>query len=423
MVVKRGYKQTEVGVIPEDWEIKSISDLNFDISDGNYSSKYPKASDFRIIGIPFIRANNIRNMKVVDDELRYISEEQHSELLKGHLKKNDILITTRGEIGQIALVPDRHIGSNINAQLVRINVDKLKYDHRYIAFILAFDSTQKQFDNLQTGSALKQLPVGKFTSLKLPLPPTKAEQQAIAEALSDVDGLISALDALIAKQRAIKQGAMQELLTGQRRLPGFAGEWEVKKLGECGDFKNGINKGKEDFGVGHPFVNLLDIFGISRVSQSSSLGLINSTESERAAYSLNKGDILFVRSSVKPEGVGLTSLVCNDLKDTVYSGFLIRFRDYGKLSFEYKEYCFYEKNFRRKLIDSSTVSANTNINQNSLKNLEILLPPTLAEQTAIAQILADMDDAIAALVQKRAKTVALKQGMMQALLTGQVRLV
>ena len=133
---------------------------------------------------------------------------------------------------------------------------------------------------------------------------------------------------------------MQQLLTGKKRLPGFSGEWEVKKLGEIGEFKNGINKGKEDFGFGYPFINLLNVFGQPKIFQGLSLGLINSSPEERKIYELRKGDILFIRSSVKPEGVGLTSVVQYDLEDTVYSGFLIRFRDFGKLDFEYKVHCF-----------------------------------------------------------------------------------
>lgn len=128
-------------MIPRDWDVKPLKDLNLEISDGNYSSKYPKASEFRANGVPFIRANNVRNMNIVDDDLRFISDELHAELRKGHLQRNDILITTRGEVGQIAFVPDRHIGSNINAQLVRMNANGLPYDYRFIGYLLAFDNT------------------------------------------------------------------------------------------------------------------------------------------------------------------------------------------------------------------------------------------------------------------------------------------
>ena len=133
--------------------------------------------------------------------------------------------------------------------------------------------------------------------------------------------------------------------------------WEVRTLGTLGQFKNGINKGKEDFGHGFPFLNLMDVFGVPKVSTDSSFGLVNSSLGEREAYALQSGDVLFVRSSVKPEGVGLTILIPEDLPNTVFSGFLIRYRDNGSLALEFKEHCFWEASFRNRLIASSTVSA------------------------------------------------------------------
>ena len=213
----KGYKKSEVGVIPEDWELKAIKELNFDISDGNYSSKYPTSNEFKITGVPFIRANNIGQMTVIDDDMRFISVDKHSQLLKGHLRKNDILITTRGDIGQIALVPDRHINSNINAQIVRINTKDSQIYSIYFAYFLLQDTIQKIIKNMQTGSALKQLPVSRLTTLAVAIPPLP-EQKAIAQVLSDIDSEITALEKRRAKTQAIKQGMMQELLTGKTRL-------------------------------------------------------------------------------------------------------------------------------------------------------------------------------------------------------------
>ncbi|MEH2429014.1 MAG: restriction endonuclease subunit S [Nostoc sp.] len=198
--------------------------------------------------------------------------------------------------------------------------------------------------------------------------------------------------------------------------------WVVKKLGDIGKFKNGINKGKEDFGFGYPFVNLLDIFGRTKLSNNLSLGLVNSTQQERKDYELKQGDVLFVRSSVKPEGVGLTAVVIEDLDDSVYSGFIIRFRDFNLLNLSYKEYCFYEEKFRKRLIDNSTVSANTNINQDALKNLALAFPPTVAEQKAIAQSLSDVDALITECDRLITKKRNNKQGTMEQLLTGKKRL-
>jgi len=193
-------------------------------------------------------------------------------------------------------------------------------------------------------------------------------------------------------------------------------DWEVKTLGEIGVFKNGINKSSEDFGFGYPFVNLMDVFGRTSISQNESFGLINSNDVERKLYELKKGDVLFIRSSVKPSGVGLTCVIENNLPNIVFSGFIIRYRDDNYLDEGYKKHCFYDERFRNNLIGSSTVSANTNINQEALKKLKIPLPPTKAEQTLIATALSDADALISSLEKLIAKKRNIKQGAMQQLL-------
>jgi type I restriction enzyme, S subunit len=199
-------------------------------------------------------------------------------------------------------------------------------------------------------------------------------------------------------------------------------DWESYPLGEIGKFKNGINKGIEAFGHGSPFVNLLDVFGVNSIASTENLGLVASTKFELNTYDLRKGDVLFIRSSVKPSGVGLTAVIEKDLPGAVFSGFLIRFRDLGQVDTNFKRYCFYEEGFRRKVISASSVSANTNINQDNLKTLSITLPPTKAEQEAIAEALSDVDALIGSLEKLIAKKRHLKQGAMQLLLTGKKRL-
>ena len=199
-------------------------------------------------------------------------------------------------------------------------------------------------------------------------------------------------------------------------------EWNAVPLGDLGKFKNGINKNSESFGHGSPFVNLMDVFGVSRIASNEALGLVATNASEQQTYDLRKGDVVFIRSSVKPSGVGLTAVVEDDLPGTVYSGFLIRYRDNGKLSDMFKQHCFYEEGFRRRVIGASSVSANTNINQDNLKRLPLALPPTKAEQEAIAEALSDADALIESLEQLIAKKRLLKQGAMQELLTGKKRL-
>ena len=199
-------------------------------------------------------------------------------------------------------------------------------------------------------------------------------------------------------------------------------DWDARPLSAIGQFKNGINKSSEAFGHGSPFVNLMDVFGVSSIKAGDELGLVETTEAEQKTYDLRRGDVLFIRSSVKPSGVGLTAVVEADIPKTVYSGFLLRFRDSDALDLGFKRHCFYAEKFRSKLIGASSVSANTNINQDNLKKLLIALPPTLPEQRAIATALSDVDGLLGGLDRLIAKKRDLKQAAMQQLLTGQTRL-
>jgi len=152
-------------------------------------------------------------------------------------------------------------------------------------------------------------------------------------------------------------------------------DWEFYALGDIGKFKNGLNKDSQAFGHGSKFINLMDVFGVNRIISTEQLGLVECTSFELTAYNLRPGDVIFVRSSVKPSGVGLTAVVENYLPETVYSGFLIRFRDGGFINDAFKKHCFYEEGFRKRVVGSSSVSANTNISQDSLKNYRFHFHP------------------------------------------------
>lgn len=202
--------------------------------------------------------------------------------------------------------------------------------------------------------------------------------------------------------------------------------WEVIQLGKIGSFKNGVNKSKDDFGFGVPFINLQDVFGHWEIEHND-FDLVNVAEKELKNYNLKKGDILFIRSSVKPSGVGLTSVIKEDILNTIYSGFIIRFRSKDNiLDIDYSKYCFHDEFFRQRLLQKSTVSANSNINQESLVTLDLLLPP-IKEQEKIAEILSRLDKAIAATNCLIEKEKNIKISIMQELLTngidekGQIR--
>jgi len=202
--------------------------------------------------------------------------------------------------------------------------------------------------------------------------------------------------------------AENEKLKPKRRFKKFqnAQAWEQRKLGELGDFKNGMNFNKDAMGHGYPFVNLQDIFG-KTIIDVNCLGLAESTDRQREEYSLKKGDVLFVRSSVKPAGVGETALVANDFPNTTYSGFIIRFRAYLELEDQFKRYIFTTKSIRNQIMTKATSSANTNINQDSLGLTKIYFL-LLTEQSAIGNFFCTLDNLITIHQCKLEKVKALK---------------
>jgi type I restriction enzyme S subunit len=257
---------------------------------------------------------------------------------------------------------------------------------------------------------------GAFT-ITLPTPP---EQHAIAGALSDMDALIGALDQLIAKKRDLKQASMQQLLTGQKRLPGFRGNWEVKWLGDVGVFSKGRGiKKNEVVADGFPCVRYGEIYTYHNDYVkvfNSFISAVTARQSER----IQKGDLLFAGSGETAEEIGKCVAFLGD-EEAYAGGDIVIFRPVGQ-----------DSKFLGFLMNHSSVAcqkarmgqgdAVVHISARTLALLELELPAQ-PEQTAIAEVLSDMDAELVALEQRRDKTRALKQGMMQELLTGRTRLV
>jgi len=195
------------------------------------------------------------------------------------------------------------------------------------------------------------------------------------------------------------------------RFEGFSGEWVEKTLGEIGSLKNGMNFDKSAMGHGYPFVNLQNVFGKNEIS-GENLGLAFSTENQRKDYSLNEGDVLFIRSSVKPEGVGEAAVVPKTMENTTYSGFIIRFRPSIEMNANFNRFIYSTANCRKQILASSTSSANSNINQDSLQRVQFALPHKL-EQTAIGNYFQKLDELINQHQQKHDKLSNIKKAMLE----------
>jgi len=258
--------------------------------------------------------------------------------------------------------------------------------------------------------------------IRLALPPTKAEQEAIAEALSDADALIESLEQLITKKRHLKQGAMQELLTGKKRLQGFSGDWQIVGAGSIGRFRGGSGfptayQGSQSGDL--PFFKVSDM---NNEGNETFMRTANNYVSE--ATRKNLGVNFFPPNTIVFAKVGAAVflerkklLAMDSCIDNNLAGYLL----YDDQRVDYRYIHYFLLNFRLSSLVSTT--ALPSLNGSVLNAIEIPLPATKAEQTAIATILSDMDAEITALETKLTKARHIKQGMMQELLTGRIRLV
>lgn len=301
------------------------------------------------------------------------------------------------------------------------------YHNSFFKYYLSSSFGVNSLERSMNGSALQEIPISSLRSIPIPLPPL-AEQRAIAAALSDVDALLAAQDALLAKKRAVKTAAMQQLLTGAQRLPGFSGAWTTKRLGEVFDLLRTGSQSRAqlsstgDFGYihygdvhGHPSSHLdLDKTVLPRIN----------SELVATLPHIEEGDWVMVDASEDYDGVGKSYEVVNVRGRRVVAGLhtLLMRGDKTEVADGFKGYIPFIPSFRDQLVRMATGTSVYGISKTSVVDAELLLPP-VDEQRAIAAVLSDMDAEIEALEAQRGKTEQVKQGMMQELLTGRTRLV
>jgi len=408
MGVRRGYKQTEAGVVPEDWLDYTIGDL-IDFEGGSQ----PDKSVFRASWKPgFIRLIQIRDYKT-DKFETYIP----SNLARRFCSKTDIMI---GRYGPPIFQILRGLSGAYNVALIKARpLPQLNQSFAYYFLkqerLFQFIEKLSQRTSGQTGIDIKEL-----RGYPFPLPPTKGEQEAIAEALSDADALIESLEQLITKKRQIKQGAMQALLTGKKRLPGFSGEWEPKRLGELGSFLKGSGVSKDQSLSG----NLACVrYGEIYTRHNDYVKTFQSWISRDVAATatrLKYGDILFAGSGETKEDIGKSVAFVHD--EEAYAGGDIIILRTEKAAPLFLGYYLNTASINRQKASRGQGDAVVHISATSLSEIQGIFP-TMSEQKAIAEILSDMGTEITILEIKLNKARQIKQGMMQELLTGKTRLV
>ena len=392
-----------------------IGDLDIHISDGNYSSKYPRSEEFIESGVPFIRANNLVNKSISDEEMYFISPQKHGLLKKGHLKTNDVLISTRGDLGKVALVPKRYNDSNINAQLVLLRPNPHKIDPLYLLYCFEGDRVKGQISQLQTGTALKQLPVGNLKRIKIPLPPLE-EQRRIAAILDKADGVRRKRKEAIRLTEELLRSTFLEMFGDPVTNPKG---WEVKRLGEiCTNFQNGIGKNSEHYGHGSKVANISDLYEWHRFIPEK-YSLLDVTPKEIEKYSLMRGDLLFVRSSVKREGVAVCSVYDSD-EICLFSSFMIRVRPRTDLiNPEFLSLMLRTPPMRNRLILGSNTSTITNISQPGLSKIEVVVPP-IKTQNLITKVTKNIEESVRCHLQALEQSENLFNSLLQRAFRGEL---
>lgn len=409
----------KVGSVAAEWQSVKIRDVTTQITVGfvGFMSHL-----FRSAGIVVLRGSNVKEGKLDLSDLRFIDAPTHTLWKKSALLAGDILVVRVGYPGTACVVP-AGIGQANAAGLVLIRPDRAIVVPEYLVACLNSDDGRRQVQSLLVGGAQQVFNTATAAEFRFLLPQLK-EQEAIAEALSDADAAIEAIDALIAKKRDVKQAAMQQLLTGRTRLPGFSEEWREIRLGDLGVTFGGLaGKSGQDFVDGNAsYVTFMNVM-TNVVLQPTGSESVRIGVGEHQAQLL-AGDIIFNGSSETPEEVGFGAAVPRELEGLYLNSFCFGFRpklsaDLDPIFFAYLTRSSVGRDVIRPMAQGST---RYNLAKTNLLDGRFILPP-LAEQQTIVVVLSDMDSEIEALVAERDKMRLAKQGMMQELLSGRVRLV
>lgn len=400
MELREGFRQTDLGIYPEDWSQRTIEEFGPYVTSGSrgWGSYYSEHGDL------FVRITNLTREWIYLNlsDLRFVKLPQHSnEGLRTKLKENDILISITADIGIIGFVTnDVPTPAYINQHISLVRFDSESICPKFVSYFIASNAVQKIFRSLTDAGAKAGMNLSTVKQIKFMLPPSKLEQEAIANTLSDTDAYVESLEKLVAKKRLIKKGVMQELLTGIRRLKGCNSKLINKKLGEVAHIKTGNRNNQDKIEDGqYPF-------------------FVRSNHVERInTYSHDCEAILVPGEG----GIGKIFHYINgrfDVHQRVYA--ITNF--IPEVSAKYI-YLYMSENFGAHAMENSVKATVDSLRLPTFLNFEITMPQLKEEQEAIANTLTDMEQEIRKCEEKLQKARLIKQGMMQELLTGRIRLV
>ena len=414
-----GYKRTEVGVVPQDWRVETLVTVA-KVRTGPFGSALHER-DYVNDGTPIITVEHLSEQGIVHYNLPLVSDADRSRLKNYALRVGDIVFSRVGSVDRNSLVSEAENGWLFSGRLLRVRTSETSICPPYLSYHFDSEPFKQRVREVAVGQTMASLNTQILNGLHIVLPPP-TEQTAIAQALSDVDGLLGALEALIAKKRAIKQAAMQQLLTGKIRMQ--RGEQSCGyKSSELGLIPNdwqvqSLREGIGLFSGNHVFAQYCNTKGEGMPYLTGPADFPNGTITQtkftmRPTSVCELNDILV---TVKGSGAG-TLIEADSVYCISRQLMAIRVRDWNV------HFIFYSLLQNATKLKGASTGLIPGLSRSDILDQELPLPADIEEQNAIATVLSDMDAEIAALEQRRDKTRAIKQGMMQQLLTGRVRLV
>ena len=399
-----GHRPVGIANIPQDWTVRTISEIA-DVKTGPFGSSLHQR-DYVDEGTPIITVEHLGERGVIHEGLPLISESDRSRLASYRLRQGDIVFSRVGSVDRNSLVSEKEDGWLFSGRLLRVRVSDKNVCPAYLSYHFDSEPFKRRVRDVAVGQTMASLNTQILNSVAVVLPPLR-EQRAIAGALSDVDESVGALEALIAKKQDIKLGAMQRLLTGETRLPGYGDSWTLKPLIELAQITMGQSPSSAFYnlsGDGYPLIQ-----GNADIRDRRTFSRVWST---RGSKYCDAGDlILTVRAPVGAVAMATENSYLGrgiaGLKPFGTSGFLFHALVHAEARWQILE-------------QGSTFTA---ANSKQVDEFRLYVPENEGERTAIAKLLTNMDTEIATLEQRRNKMLAIKQGMMQELLTGRTRLV
>ena len=416
-LIKAKYKETEVGLIPEDWEVISIDEaIKTTQLGGNYQNSESEND------CPLMKMGNLDRGFFKFNKIEYVVGQEPSK--RDLLNYGDVIFNTRNTldlVGKVAVWKNELDKAYFNSNLLRFEFDESKISSSFFFnYLINTKRNISQLRSIATGTTSVAAIYSRDLTKVLIAKPTLTEQKVIATALSDVDDLIANLDKLITKKKAIKQGAMQQLLTppnkGGKRLAGFTGEWVEKKLGDVAQMNSGgtpSSKVSEYYNGDINWVSITDMTNTGKYIISSGKKITEEGLQNSSARLFPKDTVLLAMYA----SIGKCTIA---KAEVTTSQAILGITVNNSLDIEYLYYYLIYK--KDELISQGQQGTQSNLNKGMVQNI-IMCLPQIKEQNAIAKILSDMDLDIEQLETKKTKYQDIKQGMMQELLTGKTRLV